>query len=145
MPGSNHYKNRKKNLRESCYIAETTDDHDYAINLENEIFQTSRGSEEKPYRTTRPWTPLQLRNEIYDEVLKERAAAANRKNFLADNIVSCLFNLASINQIACKPLPELLMILTTRKTGWSFHCERKIMVSSMEGIEAVAADNDRSR
>ena len=49
----------------------------------------------KPYKTTRPWTPLQLKNEEYEEVMKNRLGSTNQKNFLVDNIVSFLkcFNL----------------------------------------------------
>ena len=49
----------------------------------------------KPYKTTRPWTPLQLKNEEYEDVLKSRLGPTNQKNFLLENIVSPLkyFNL----------------------------------------------------
>eukprot|EP00795_Rhopilema_esculentum_P002461 gene2461-18118_t len=44
--------------------------------------------EEKPFKTSRPWTPLQLKNETYESVLKSRTEAKTRKNFLSENISS---------------------------------------------------------
>ena len=45
---------------------------------------------EKPYKTTRPWTPLEVRNEAYEEKLKIRLEGADQKDFLSENIVSLL-------------------------------------------------------
>ena len=45
------------------------------------------GVDTKPYKTSRPWTPLELENPQYEEHIKKREEEIKKKNFLAENVV----------------------------------------------------------
>jgi len=53
---------------------------------EKDISNAADALTEKPYKTTRPWTPLEVRNEAYEEKLKSRLECTGQKDFLAENI-----------------------------------------------------------
>ena len=74
-----------------------TTDEDSLLKSESKMVA---GVESKPYKTSRPWTPLELENPQYEEHIKKREEEVKKKNFLAENVVCISKN--SVDLITCR-------------------------------------------
>ncbi len=56
----------------------------------NQETKLENSENEKLLKTSRPWTPLELVNPAYENLLKTRENTIKQRNFLTENIVSGL-------------------------------------------------------